>query len=78
MPSPDTEFGARVQARLRDEQVIWLTTVGRDGTPQPNPVWFVLEDPSTILTYNRADAQRLVHVRDRPRVALHFNADAAR
>jgi len=76
IPRPDTEFGARVQTRLREEQVIWLTTVGRDGTPQPNPVWFVTEDASTILVYNRAEAQRLVHVRQRPRVALHFNATA--
>lgn len=36
-----TEYGARVARRLQDEQVIWLTTVGRDGTPQPNPVWFI-------------------------------------
>ncbi len=76
MPSPDSEFGARVQARLGDEHVIWLTTVGRDGTPQPNPVWFVRQDTSTLLVYNRAEAQRLVHVRERPRVSLHFHANA--
>jgi PPOX class probable F420-dependent enzyme len=75
MPRADTAFGARVQARLRDERVIWLTTVGRDGTPQPNPVWFVLEDASTVLVYNRADALRLVHIKERPRVALHLNAN---
>ena len=59
--------------RLRDETVIWLTTVGTDGTPQPNPVWFLWEDPATLLIYNRTDARRLAHIGHRPRVALHFN-----
>ena len=35
-----TEFGARIERQLNDELVIWLTTVGKSGTPQPNPVWF--------------------------------------
>jgi hypothetical protein len=30
--------GERVRRRLTGEMTIWLTTVGRDGTPQPNPV----------------------------------------
>lgn len=77
IPDSDSEFGARVHSRLRHEQMIWFTSVGRNGTPQPNPVWFVMQDPSTMLVYNRDDALRLVHIRHRPRVALHFNADSA-
>jgi len=72
-----TEFGARVRRRLREEQVIWITTVGRDGTPQPNPVSFLLQDDDSILTYNMINANRLSHVVDRPRVALHFDGDGA-
>ena len=30
--------GERVRRRLTGEMTIWLTTVGRDGTPQPNLV----------------------------------------
>ena len=41
LPDAGTPFGDRVRERLVDEQVIWLTTVGADGTPQPNPVWFL-------------------------------------
>ena len=74
LPDPSTPFGERVRTRLRDDTVIWLTTVGDDGTPQPNPVWF-LWDGDTILVYNRADANRLRHVRARPQVALHFNSN---
>jgi PPOX class probable F420-dependent enzyme len=74
LPDPETEFGARVRRRLRDEMVIWLTTVGADGTPQPNPVWFVA-DGDTVLVYNQTVARRLTHVRHRPRVALNLDGD---
>ena len=74
LPDPGTPFGQRVQRRLREEVVVWLTTVGSDGTPQPNPVWFIW-DGSEILVYNRPDAHRLTHVRSRPRIALHFDGN---
>ena len=35
-----TESGARAERRLRDEEIVWLTTVRRDGQPQSVPVWF--------------------------------------
>jgi PPOX class probable F420-dependent enzyme len=70
---PTGAFGARVTQRLREETVVWLTTVGADGTPQPNPVWFLWEEPDTLLVYNRSDAHRLSHVARQPRVSLHFN-----
>jgi PPOX class probable F420-dependent enzyme len=60
--------------RLRDEQVIWLTTVGADGTPQPNPVWFLWTDDH-VLVYSLTGAQRLTNIRQRPRVSLHFDED---
>lgn len=75
---PETEFGARVRTRLRDEKMIWLVTVGADGTPQPNPVWFWWDgdgDRDTVLVYNRADAYRLAHMAARPQVSLHFDSD---
>ena len=68
-----TEYGARVARRLRDEQVIWLTTVGRDGTPQPNPVWFIWEDDS-FLIYTQDTAYKLRNIRRNPRVSLHFDS----
>jgi len=74
LPDPATGFGERVRQRLRDEQVIWFTTVGADGTPQPNPVWFLWEDNS-VLVYNRSDANLLAHIRRRPQVCLHFDGN---
>jgi PPOX class probable F420-dependent enzyme len=76
LPDPDSEFGERVRARLRDEIVIWFTTVGADATPQPNPVWFVWEDPATVLIYNMTTAARLAHIASNPRVSLNLNSTA--
>ena len=72
---PDGQFGDRVRTRLRDSKVIWLTTVGADGTPQPNPVWFLWDGDSSVLVYNRTDAHRLAHVAAHPQVALHLDGD---
>lgn len=72
---PSGKFGERVARRLRDEKVIWLTTVGRDGTPQPNPVWFLWQGADSLLVYNRPDAQRLRHLVDRPQLALNFDGN---
>jgi PPOX class probable F420-dependent enzyme len=72
---PEGGFGDRVTQRLREERVVWLTTVGADGTPQPNPVWFLWEEPTTVLVYNRPDAHRLTHIASRPQVTLNFDGD---
>lgn len=67
-------FGERVARRLRDEQVVWLTTVRDDGTPEPNPVWFLWEDDE-VLIYNRTEARRLRNVEASPRVSLNFDGN---
>ncbi len=68
-----SEFGARVARRLEDEQVVWLTTVGADGTPQPSPVWF-LWDGETVLIYSQPNTPKVRNVARNPRVSLAFNA----
>lgn len=74
---PDSDFGARVRARLRDETLIWFTTTSQDGTPQPNPVWFLFEpDTESVLIYNANHAARIGHVATRPRVALNFHTNS--
>jgi PPOX class probable F420-dependent enzyme len=75
LPDPDTDFGRRVRERLSRERVIWFITIGADGTPQPNPVWFLWSDPATVLIYNRTGARRLAHIAGNPRVALHLDGD---
>ena len=65
VPDESTPFGQQVARRLREDLIGWLTTVGIDGTPQPNPVWF-LWDNEKLLVYNRTDARRLVNIRRNP------------
>ncbi len=72
---PDGAFGERAARRLRESYVAWLTTVGADGTPQPNPVWFLWDGDASVLVYNRRDANRLPHVAARPQVALHLDGN---
>jgi PPOX class probable F420-dependent enzyme len=74
MLSLDSDFGRRAERRLREEQVIWLVTVGRDGVPQPSPVWF-LWDGATLLIFSRPRTPKLRNIAANPRVALHFDSD---
>jgi PPOX class probable F420-dependent enzyme len=70
-----TDFGKRAAERLRKEEVIWLTTVRRDGTPQPTPVWFLWDSGETVLIYSRPSQQKERNIGRNPHVALHFNSD---
>lgn len=74
MIDQSTEFGQRALQRLNSEYVIWLTTVRRDGTPFPSPVWYVW-DGDTILVYSRADAPKVRNILQNSNVALHFDSD---
>ncbi len=69
-------FGLRVRRCLRSERVVWLTTIGPDGTPQPRPVWFVWEKSrDTLLIYSQPGTHKLKHLARSRRVAVHFNTD---
>lgn len=72
---PATEFGARIARRLRQDAIIWLTTVRGDRTPQPSPVWF-LWDGETFLIYSQPDTPKLRNIAQSPTVALHLHTDA--
>src|SRR5215213_10216027 len=71
-----TDFGARTTRHLEDDRIVWLATVGPDGTPQPSPVWF-LWDGDTALIYSQPSAPKLRNIEQRPRVSLHFNCTAS-
>ncbi len=79
LPDPSTPFGERIARRLRNERLMWLTTVDANGMPQPTPVWFLWDEAtSTILIYSRSDAKRLEHLQQNPRVALNFDGNGSR
>ena len=75
MIDPTTPFGAMVAQRLQTEEVIWLTTVQVNGTPQPNPVWFLWQNDS-FLIFTTPQAKRLKHIAQNSQVALNFNSAA--
>jgi PPOX class probable F420-dependent enzyme len=70
-----SEKGARAERRLREELVIWLTTVRGDGQPQSIPVWFWW-DGESFLVYVKP-GQKLANLRSNPRVALNLNTNPA-
>ena len=74
MIDQSTEFGRRVVRRLREERIIWLTTLGSDGAPQPRPVWF-LWDGETFLIYSQPNTHKIEHIRRSPHVSLNFDSD---
>jgi PPOX class probable F420-dependent enzyme len=69
-----TEFGRRVEQRLQDDIIIWLTTVGSDGQPVSVPVWFYW-DGESVLIYSQPNKPKLRHIVHNPNVSLNFNCD---
>jgi PPOX class probable F420-dependent enzyme len=64
LPDLSRPFGERVARRLRDECLVWLTTVDANGM-------------STFLIYSRSDAKRLEHIKRNSRVALNFDGNGS-
>jgi PPOX class probable F420-dependent enzyme len=70
---PGTEFGARANARLNEEGIAWLVTVGSSGTPQPTPVWFAW-DGTTFLVYSLPGQAKLRNIERNGGVAIHLDS----
>jgi len=66
-----TEFGARVARHLREEIVVWMTTITRSGAPLPSPVWFLWDGAQGAIVYSR-DSARVRNIEANPKVALNF------
>jgi PPOX class probable F420-dependent enzyme len=69
-----TEFGARVARHLREEIVVWLTSVTRAGSPLPSPVWFLWDGAESVVMYSLPGA-RVRNIEANSRVALNFAGD---
>lgn len=68
------EHGARALAHLRQDPVIWLTTMSPSGAPLPMPVWFVFDGQESLLVYS-INGARVRNVAANPLVALSFPSD---
>jgi PPOX class probable F420-dependent enzyme len=69
-----TDFGARAAGHLRDELVVWLTTVSPRGAPLPMPVWFIWDGEESVVAYSQPGA-RVRNLEANPLVALNFPGD---
>ena len=74
MVDEGTEFGARVARHLREEIVVWMTTVAPAGGPVPMPVWFLWDGNETVRVYSRRSA-RVRNIEANPHVSLNFAGD---
>jgi PPOX class probable F420-dependent enzyme len=67
-----TEFGARTARHLREDTVVWLTTVTPSGAPVPSPVWFWWEEPTGVIMFSRDGTPRMRNLAANPHVSLNF------
>jgi PPOX class probable F420-dependent enzyme len=58
-----------VEAALRDDAVVWLSSVQSDGRPHLVPVWFHW-DGERIVAFSKPNARKVDNLRDRPSVML--------
>jgi hypothetical protein len=54
----NSDFGRAIQRHLKNQDVVWLTTVDSNLIPQPRPVWFIWQDDS-FLIFSQAKAHKL-------------------
>jgi PPOX class probable F420-dependent enzyme len=71
---PGAAKGARADARLHSELVVWLITVSPQGSPVPTPVWFWW-DGLEVIVYSQRDKPKLRHIASNPRVSLAMRTD---
>jgi PPOX class probable F420-dependent enzyme len=67
------ELTGQIERHLRDDQIVWLTTVTPTGRPAPRPVWFVW-DGTHIIIYSEPNMAKLRHIAANDQVSLNFNS----
>ncbi len=70
----DNPAHAAAADRLRDELIIWLTTVNPSGQPQTSPVWF-LWDGAGFLIYGSRNGPKMPNIRSNPHVSLNLDGN---
>ena len=74
MADKKSKLESKAKKFIKQEYAIWLTTLGLNLTPQPQPVWFIW-DKDSFLIYSQPNAHKLNHIKQHPNVSLHFDAD---
>ena len=74
MTDKKAKLESKAKKFIKQEYVIWLTTIGSNLAPQPRPVWFIW-DQDSFLIFSQPGAHKLKHIKQHPNVSLHFNSD---
>jgi PPOX class probable F420-dependent enzyme len=69
MGDPTKPSTTHVEQRLREEPIIWFTTVRADGRPHTVPVWF-LWDGETFLIFSQPGNLKIRNVQRNPHITL--------
>ena len=67
--APATPSRSTADSALRDDPVVWLSSVQRDGRPHLVPVWFHW-DGEQIVAFSKPHARKVDNLRDQPMVML--------
>jgi PPOX class probable F420-dependent enzyme len=77
MIDESTGLGALVARHLRDDRIVWLTTVTRGGAPLPAPVWFWWDGHDDVFVFSLPDTPRTRNIEHNPKVSLNFAGDGS-
>jgi PPOX class probable F420-dependent enzyme len=69
-----TDCGARTARHLREDIVVWLTTVTPRFAPLPSPVWFLWDGAAQVIVYSM-QSSRVRNIESNPRVTLNFGGN---
>ncbi len=69
MLDPTNPKNAHIEERLRNDLMIWLSSVRPEGRPHIVPVWF-LWDGESILIFSQPHTQKIRNLRHNPNVML--------
>ena len=77
MIDESTDLGALVARHLRDDRIVWLTTVTPGGAPLPSPVWFWWDGADTVYVFSLPDTARTRNIEANGKVSLNFAGDGS-
>jgi PPOX class probable F420-dependent enzyme len=77
MIDESTDLGELVARHLRDDRIVWLTTVTPGGAPLPSPVWFWWDEADTVYVFSLPDTARTRNIEANGKVSLNFAGDGS-
>jgi PPOX class probable F420-dependent enzyme len=77
MIDESTDLGALVARHLREDRIVWLTTVTPGGAPLPSPVWFWWDGSDTVYLFSLPGTARTRNIEANGKVSLNFAGDGS-